>query len=860
MKTKEKSYLFLAVLIFFVVWCLVGRFGLFASNGDWLSQHSVIPDYFRQQFYATGQIFPEFAAGLGAGCNIYDFSYYGLLSPILLPSYLMPFLKMSDYLMAASFLCLASSVFLMHYWLGTHGHSMSVRLIVSVMFLLAAPMIYQFHRQIMFVNYMPFLCLAFIGADRYWKKGKPGLYMAGVFLMIMTSFYFSIGGLLALFFYVAGRSERDGNKSRMFRFVLPTAAAVCLAGVLLVPTAYALFARSGGSGVKFSAALWIPDFSITRFAYSGYGIGLSAGILPVLVLCLLCKNLRERFLAAGCVLVMTVPFFSWILNGGLYARGKSLIPFLPVLCYLTAVCLEGMKKREISLNKCRMGYLAAVLFCVCCFFVQRGGEPEACYVGMTAEFLLLPICFLIFRKTGFSVLVAAPSVLSLALCAAFLNAEESDRLDAEFYQDVTDASWGREISNALNQEKGLFRLEQSGNHEEKKANINRVWDARQWSVSAYSSAYHEGYKNFRENVFLTEQPLRNELMLSVSENPLFQKFMGIKYLAKKDKEDSGVSVCRQEHAAPVIYATDQVITEDAYQEMAFPCNQTALMRYAVTKSAGKSEKKQTLSSLPDVWKANIRIAEDSAVHKTQDGYFIQSKKETKKKLYITGQEADFDKEQIFFLQFDVKNSKKNQDVIIELAGVRNNLSARNHVYYNGNTTFTYVFRLEKGQKDADILFRAGKYSISNIRGYLSDASLLREDSLYQSAFVPDWSKTRGNQIYGKLDVSCDGYLITSIPFDTGFEIWIDGRRCEKEIVNTAFLGTKISKGKHRIALVYHAPFAWHGKLVSVLGAILLSVVIVLEKKKNSVHVVSFHYNFLTSLMYNKKEVKAANRR
>ena len=78
----------------------------------------------------------------------------------------------------------------------------------------------------------------------------------------------------------------------------------------------------------------------------------------------------------------------------------------------------------------------------------------------------------------------------------------------------------------------------------------------------------------------------------------------------------------------------------------------------------------------------------------------------------------------------------------------------------------------------------------------------------------------------------------------------NSRRCEKEIVNTAFLGTKISKGKHRIALVYHAPFAWHGKLVSVLGAILLSVVIVLEKKKNSVHVVSFHYNFLTSLMYN----------
>lgn len=859
MKIKDKSYLFLTAIIFLAVWFFVGRFGLFASNGDWSSQHSVIPEYFRRQFYATGELFPEFAAGLGGGCNIYNFSYYGLFSPMILPSYLLPFLKMSDYLMAASLFCLAASVFLMHYWLGTHGHSMAVRLSVSVVFLLAAPMIYQFHRQIMFVDYMPFLCMALIGIDRYWKKGKPGLYIAGVFLMVMTSFYFSIGGLLALFFYGVSRCEKDGNRKRIFRFVLPTAAAVCLAGVLLVPTAYALFARSGGSKADFSASLFLPDFSITRFAYSGYGIGLTIGILIVLFLCLACKKLGERFLAAGCAAVILIPFFSWILNGGLYARGKSLIPFLPVLCYLAAVCLEGIKRREISAKMCLAGYLAAAVWCVCSFFMQAKGDFQILSVWVAAELFLLLLCYALFRKTSLIFVLLAPSVLWMVFSGIWQNSDKKDRMDTEFYQNVTDAAWGKEISGVLSREPGLFRLEQTGNHEEKKANINRIWDVRQWSVSAYSSAYHEGYKNFRENVFLTEQPLRNYLMQSVSENPLFQKFMGIKYLAEKNPQNGEVSVLEQE-AAPVIYATDQVMTEDAYQAMAFPYNQTTLMRYAVTKESGASDKNQILSSMSDISKTDVMISENDAVHKAQDGYSIQSKKNAKTKLFITGQEAASGKEQIFFLQFDVKNHRKNQDVIVELNGVRNNLSAKNHVYYNGNTTFTYALKLDKGQKDVEVLFGEGDYSIANIRSFLGDASLLQENSLYQSAFLTDWSKTKGNRICGELEAARDGYLITSIPFDDGFEIWIDGKRFENELVNTAFLGTKISKGEHTIEIVYHAPFARLGKIVSELGVLLCAAAVILERKKNIAYAVSFRYNFLTILMYNRKKVRASGRR
>lgn len=165
-------YLLLTGLTLFFCRMFVGRYGIFGAKVDWLSQHSVLPDYFRQQFYATGKLFPEFAANLGGGQNIYHFAYYGLYSPLILPSYLLPFVKMSDYIMAVSITGLTASVLLFYYWLKSRKTDAGTAFILSLMFLLAGPMIGQYSGQIMFVDYMPFLCLAFIGVDRYFEQEK----------------------------------------------------------------------------------------------------------------------------------------------------------------------------------------------------------------------------------------------------------------------------------------------------------------------------------------------------------------------------------------------------------------------------------------------------------------------------------------------------------------------------------------------------------------------------------------------------------------------------------------------------------------------------------------------------------------
>ena len=99
MKKKfDYHYLYIAVITFFLIMAFTNPFEFLGSRIDWVSQHTIFPEYFRNLFYETKQLFPNFAPHLGAGENIYFLSYYGLWNPIILVSYLFPHIPMYLYL------------------------------------------------------------------------------------------------------------------------------------------------------------------------------------------------------------------------------------------------------------------------------------------------------------------------------------------------------------------------------------------------------------------------------------------------------------------------------------------------------------------------------------------------------------------------------------------------------------------------------------------------------------------------------------------------------------------------------------------------------------------------------------------
>lgn len=829
-------YLLLTGLTLFFCRMFVGRYGIFGAKVDWLSQHSVLPDYFRQQFYATGKLFPEFAANLGGGQNIYHFAYYGLYSPLILPSYLLPFVKMSDYIMAVSITGLTASVLLFYYWLKSRKTDTGTAFILSLMFLLAGPMIGQYSGQIMFVDYMPFLCLALIGVDRYFEQEKSGLFTVSVFLMIMTSFYFSIGGMLSLVLYGLHRyfEQREGNRGtvRSFLrdglcFVRSMILAVLMSGFFLVPTALALTGgRSKEQNTSF-VSFFIPQITVERFAYSIYGIGLTTLVITVLLTGLLYRKVYEKVLTYGCVIVLVIPVFAYLLNGGLYIRDKVFIPFLPLLCYLISIYLEKCRKRELSFIAGIVPYIITTIFVYIARnqFVSKG-IGKSIWKVLLAESILFLICYVLYcalkryhKETKEILMLALPSVICLAVTMNTFYQMKPDRyVSRKLYRDVVEEQNRQAVKEALKDDDGYYRTEQMGSDDENAADLNRIWDVDQNITSIYSSAYNPDYQTFRQKTFGLEEPFRNGMMQSVSKNPVFQRMMGVRYIVSDSdvpgytlvKKCGTTGIYQNKDAAPVMYATDRVMTEEEYKKLAFPYNQTAFLEYAVVGEHTESSDQNIMTAY-----APVSLKMDN--NRTTGGA-------EQKTIQQEGQK------QILFFRFRVDNAHPNKDVAVWINGIRNKLSAKDHVYYNENKTFTYAVPLKDGEDNISVTFGKGKYRLRHVQAYLGSLPE-RSELLYQSEIQVDKKQTEDNVIQGTIRVKKDGWFITSIPYDKHFKIYIDGKETEIQKVNTAFLGCKIESGNHEVKIIYHAPGTTAGKVLSLIGIAGFVLVLVREKRK-----------------------------
>ena len=899
------EYIVLAALTLFFCWMFCLRWGVFGAKVDWISQHSVIPDYFRKQFYATGKLFPEFAMNLGGGQNIYNYSYYGLYSPLFLLSYALPFVKMSTYVIIMEMVCLMASVLLVYMWLNRKGFGRAVSFAVAVIFLLTGPMICQSYSQIMFVNYMPFLILALMGVDRYFEKRRSGLLAVSTFLMIMTSFYFSIGGMLALVIYgihcygrkLEGKNERATVKGFLcegMRFLLPMIFAVLASGVLLVPTAFALIGRSSGessggnanaeslsvllgsgNATKILKGLFFPQLRLSGVFYSPYGLGFGTLMLTVLVATMFRRRWSDRVMAWIIAIVAGVPVFVYILNGGLYLRDKALIPLIPLFCYMLAMYLKKVSCEEFSWVGC-IPYVVTMEL----IYIGRNQEGmEKLWSFLMTESQIMFGCYLaagmikevwrnrkqtIWRARGTVLILAGSMAVFLAVFDNQYAKEKQEMLDTTFYKQVTDSKIADAVQTATAEAKkdgGFYRTVQLGNDDENAANLNRVWNTDQYISSIYSSSYNKAYQNFRKDTFGLEQPYRNFLMQSEESNPIYARFMGEKYIVTKAKMKGirllGVSgewkIYENESAAPIIYGTSQLMSEKDYSKLEYPYNQTLLLEKVVVpkstaKQADSGQQANSIETVDNLHNAVLQFGENSCISGTDGGYHIYAKKDTKVKAEIVSQidinsvntvntenvgenvkVANETKKvsgnRVLMLRFKVKNLKPSKDLTIWMNGNRNKLSAKQRVYYNDNTTFTYAVALDSDENQVEVTFGKGKYNLSDVEAYVTT---LPGTELYESEFLQNDTKTKGNVIAGSLTMQKSGYLITSIPYDSGFEIQVDGKPATSEKVNTAFLGCKVNEGEHDIVITYHAPGLAAGKVMSFVGMIGFLILSVLE--------------------------------
>jgi uncharacterized membrane protein YfhO len=115
------------------------------------------------------------------------------------------------------------------------------------------------------------------------------------------------------------------------------------------------------------------------------------------------------------------------------------------------------------------------------------------------------------------------------------------------------------------------------------------------------------------------------------------------------------------------------------------------------------------------------------------------------------------------------------------------------------------------------LFSASLNDTQFISGY----NTLKEDSLNVTSF-------KDTEIDGTINASADGILYTSINYDTGWSVYIDGEKVSKSSIHAmgqgALLGVDITAGEHTIKLKYTPEGLILGILIS---AVALAMMILL---------------------------------
>lgn len=815
-----------AVFACYVLFFIRGGYA-FCSSLDWTAQHYAIPDMFRKLFYETGELFPSLALNLGGGENIYDLSYYGLYSPVILISYLMPSVPMYIYIQVSTAV-LVYSACLLFYRFARRRNGRVLSFVLALMFFSAHPLMLHTHRHVMFVSYMPLLVLALECVDDYLEQGKKLRLTVVCFLMIMTSWFFSVGALCAVAVYAVYRylSLHEEIKARDLLLTGAEMAgrlfvSVLMAGVLLLPTLGAVLGGRDAAHVEIDLKSFLPSVYIDYIGYSGYCLGLGALAVLSVTSAIIRGDKARRFLGVVFALLYTCPVFVYILNGTLYLDPKSLLPFMPLAVVLCEGLFKDAARRRLRLPEMIAALAVLALGIILC-------ETKSVQEAFEADGILLLICMALylfrpssrwFYLSALIIPMAASWTISnkdyRATCARVraLNSEDYTKL-CEYISD--DDLW------------------RSSRADERKDSSNLVYAEGYYSPYIYSSVHNRYYNSFYFEEMNNENEYRNSALTTFSFDPFFQVFMGNRYILTSSEtvpygcevvaEENGKRLLENRFAASIGRCAP-TLSEQVFDTLSGPEKKEALCNYIIT---GDSVDYST-----DVVRIeDLAFPEHENITRVEDGYVIKAEESFEAQLYLP---EPLQPGKLLIIELDVDNTiGKQGDARLTINGIRNTLTNATWKYYNNNTTFTYVLNTVNGRplERLDLLFSSGEYSMSGLRTYLADypTRACEVDSMRV-----DRSRTSGDVITGSIHCSKDSMFMLTLPYSKGYEVTVDGKKQELQLVSKAFIGFELTEGDHEIVVRFTAPLLGAGKAASLLGFGALAALAALElpKKKKA---------------------------
>lgn len=645
---------------------LVQHYNALMYLGKW--GRSIISNFFQNHVLE----FPLWDFSIGYGSDIIStLHYYAFGDPLNLLSIFVPS-KYTEYLYDfLVILRLYLSGITFSFYCFYMKKKRTATFISAFTYMFSGYALYTFARHPFFINPMIYLPMLFIGAEKIMEKKRPTLLMGTVFLMTVSSFYFSYMALLMLVIYVGIRFFsrkhthliKDGAEY-CIKFGLSILVGLMMSGVIFFPVVNLLFA-----GERVHSENQIPwtyswgDYEqlFSNIVTSGKtDAWVCLGFAPIALIAVIyifLKKNKYRELKIGTIILSVMlifPVFGSILNGMSYVTNRWTFAFAFLVAYILAASWDEL----IYMSKQEQKKVVAVItiYFALLLVIGNGTSENSMATMMTVGVTLLFFVLVDQTKLKYKQLVTSV-MFAITVFSIGINVKyRFDMDEANYIEQFIDRGTARRvlyqtgdyaIKETVGEQKTIERVDQpdelaNSACQNKTYGINYFWSMENGEISRFMKEM--GNEVFYAQYFnnLDSRTMLNALVAVkyyTDENENNNIPFGYKEINQVDVErKEGVceyKVYENQYALPLGIAYDKTISNEKYQKMSSVERQQALLQGVLLNEKIKGY--ETVEEEYSHENIDYRVeCSDDVVRK--DGKYIATKDNAKITLYFNGRD------------------------------------------------------------------------------------------------------------------------------------------------------------------------------------------------------------------------------
>ena len=669
---------------------------------------------------------------------------------------------------------------------------------------------------IMWLDCIVLFPLILLGLEQLVREKKGLLYCISLALSILSNYYISIMICMFMVIYFAvlmvldWENFKDGWGKCIGLFAGCSLLAGGLAAAVLLPEIFALQSTSSGA-MSFPQTVEsyfsIVDMLARHIGNVQVEIGLEhwpniycgTAVLMLFLLYLVCRNISLREKAVYCSLLLffltsfSVNVLNFIWHGFHYPNSLPARQSFIYIALMLTVCFQAYRNLDrFSDRSILAAFLGAVSFVLLSQKFREGDEAYHFAVFYGAIFFLAVYAGLmvLYRRRGqgergrkWAALAALLTLFTVCVAAA-VNTTCTSVTTTSRTAYTADNEAVETLAASLKGSADFYRIEKT----DQRTKNDGAW-MHFPSVSLFSSMAHADVTEFMKS--LGCEGSTNAYSITGS-TPFVDCLLSVKY-AFYPREQSmdrleyvqdyqGTYLYANRYALPLGFMIPDIMKNEWHLNMANPADvQNSLC---------------SLFDAPDVLQEETGLGNGPSLIYTPEEsgeyYAFVSNKQVKSVSLKKGEEKD---------TFD----NINRGYLIEVGMVE--------------AGETLAFQNEEGNEDLGIrLYRYNEAGLEHVYRKLAESPLT----------LSVWEDDR---LKGTVDAGMGGILFTSIPYDKGWTVTVDGQERQPQELFGAFLGIELEPGSHVIECSYMPEGLKEGMMISLLCAAVLAAAVFISRRR-----------------------------